>query len=308
MPTGKQAAILKGAVLFFLLIGVLGTAFSYWVGGQLVAPRPAAIGLPPADLHAQSVDIATDSGVIRGWWINGDPVKGAVLLLHGIRANRLAMVGRARLLSRHGYSVLLVDLQAHGESPGDAITLGLRESTGVQAARAWIKLRHPGRPVAAIGVSLGGASILLGPSPVGFDAVVLEAVYPDARQALQNRMAMRFGGAAPLLSKLLEMQVRPRLGVSLEKLRPIDHIAGIGAPVMIVAGGRDQHTTPAESRALYARARAPKELLILPDAAHQDFERHSPSIYEKHVITFLDQALHAPCLDPNANCGMSSQL
>jgi uncharacterized protein len=56
-----------------------------------------------------------------------------VLLLHGVRADRLAMVSRAQLLTRQGFSVLLIDLQAHGATPGEAITLGYRESTDVVA-------------------------------------------------------------------------------------------------------------------------------------------------------------------------------
>lgn len=291
MTLRKRNAVLKGAALLFAFLGLSGLAFSYWVGGQLLAPRPAAIGPPPADLHAEPVAITGESGSIHGLWIPGRADKPSVLLLHGIRANRLAMVGRARLLAKHGYSVLLIDLSAHGESPGDVITLGLHESAGVQSAREWIQTKRPGWPIAAIGVSLGGASILLGPSPSGFDAVVLEAVYPDAQSALQNRMAMRFGRAAPALGKLLEMQVKPRLGISLDQLRPIDHIAAIGAPVMVIAGGRDRHTTPAQSAALFARAKDPKEYWLLPQAAHQDFQRLDPAGYEARAIGFLQQHL-----------------
>lgn len=306
MLTSKRNAVLKGTALFFILLGASGLAFSYWVGGQLVAPRPTVIGPPPADLHAVPVVIAGKPRPIHGWWISGDTDKGSALLLHGIRANRTAMVGRARLLAKHGYSVLLVDLQAHGESSGEAITLGLRESAGVQSAREWIRSRRPSKPIAAIGVSLGGASILLGPSPSGFDAVVLEAVYPDAQRALRNRMAMRFGYAAPLLSRLLEVQIKPRLGISMDKLRPIDHIAAIGAPVMVIAGGRDQHTTPAESAALFARAKDPKEYWLLAQAAHQDFQHLDPAGYEARVMGFLqhhlpDRAASAPSATASAS-------
>lgn len=294
MPRHRNSALLKWTALFLFLFAVLGLASSYWVGGQLLAPRMVLIGPAPDDLHAESVVIPGQAGPIHGWWISGDMDKASVLLLHGIRANRTAMLGRARLLARHGYSVLLIDLQAHGESPGQAITLGLRESAGVQSAREWIRHKRPGKPVGAIGVSLGGASVLLGPSPSGFDAIVLEAVYPDARQALRNRLAMRWGAVpAPWLGRLLEVQVKPRLGISLEQLRPIDHIADVVAPVLVIAGGRDRHTTPAESAALFSRARIPKEYWLLTKAAHQDFLRADPAGYENRVLGFLEHNLIA---------------
>ncbi|HZF99014.1 MAG TPA: alpha/beta hydrolase, partial [Pseudoxanthomonas sp.] len=200
----------------------------------------------------------------------GDSGKASVLLLHGIRANRLAMVGGARMLAKHGYSVLLIDLPAYGESAGRAITFGVNESHGVQSARRWIGSRDLGsrsRPSAS-----HWAAILLAPSPAGFDALVLEAVCPDARRALQNRMRMRVGPAAPVLGELLEWRLEPRLQISLDQLRPIDPIDAVGASVMVIAGGRDRHTAPAESAELFATARSPKWYWLLPQAAHQDFE------------------------------------
>lgn len=279
-----------------LLLSFCGAAGLGWLGGSLVAPRPAVVGAPPADLAARNVRIAVPQAPpVAGWWIAGKPGHASVLLLHGIRADRRAMLGRARLLAARGYAVLLVDLPAHGESPGDAITLGWREAAAVTAARDWMRRERPGEKRAVIGVSLGGASVLLGPQPSGFDAVVLEAVYSEARQAIHNRIAMRLGDtAATLFSPLLTMQAGWRLGIPVRQLSPIDRIASVGAPVLVVAGGRDRHTLPAESRAMYDRARAPKSFWLLPDAAHVDFQAHDPAGYADRVVGFLDQQLATP--------------
>lgn len=278
-----------------LLLCAAGAAGLWWLGGTLVAPRPAVVGPPPADLHAREVSIAVPQAPpVAGWWIAGEPGRASVLLLHGIRSDRRAMRGRARLLSQHGYAVLLVDLPAHGESPGDAITLGWREAAAVTAARDWMQQQRPGEKRAVIGVSLGGASVLLGPQPSGFDAVVLEAVYSDARQAIRNRIAMRLGDTASRLSPVLAMQAEIRLGIPVDQLSSITRIAGLGAPVLLVAGGRDAHTLPAESRAMYERANAPKSFWLLPDAAHVDFQAHDPEGYADRVIGFLTRQLDDP--------------
>lgn len=214
-----------------------------------------------------------------------------MLLLHGIRADRRAMLERARLLSRHGYAVLLVDLPAHGESAGKAITLGWREAVSVTAARDWMHRQRPSEKLAVTGVSLGGASVLLGPQPSGFDAVVLEAVYSNARQAIRNRIAMRLGDSLAGLSPLLEMQARWRLDIPVECLAPIDRIQDLGAPVLLIAGGRDRHTLPRESRVMFQRARQPKAFWLLPEAGHVDYQAHDPDGYADHVIGFLDRHL-----------------
>jgi len=47
-----------------------------------------------------------------------------VILLHGYGANRVEMVGRAGLLAKHGYGVLLYDQRASGESEGEFRSFG----------------------------------------------------------------------------------------------------------------------------------------------------------------------------------------
>lgn len=154
--------------------------------------------------------------------------------------------------------------------------------------------QRPGEKRAVIGVSLGGASVLLGPQPSGFDAVVLEAVYSDARQAIRNRIAMRLGNTAAGLSPLLSMQTGARLGIPVAHLAPMARIDGLGAPLLLIAGGRDQHTLATESRAMYERAQPPKSFWLLPDAAHVDFHAHDPAGYEQRVVRFLDRQLDTP--------------
>jgi uncharacterized protein len=230
------------------------------------------------------------SAGLAAWWVRVTPERGAVLLLHSIRADRRSMLPRARLLLQEGFSVLLVDLQAHGESPGDTITLGFRESGNARAALAWLRSRSQGR-VGVIGTSLGGVAVLLGPQPSGFDAVVLEAVYPDVRTAIQNRIRIRLGPLAPALAPLLLVQLRPRLGAGPDDLRPILRIARLGAPVLVVAGELDRHTTLAESEALFGAASPPKELWIVAGAHHQDFLAKDPAGYREHVVRFLRRHL-----------------
>ena len=199
------------------------------------------------------------------------------------------MVGRARFLHRHGYSVLLFDLQAHGESVGDRITFGYLESDDARAAIAFMRRRLPGRPLAAIGFSLGGAACVLGKHPVEVDALVLEAVFSDVRQAVLNRLRIRFGPLAPLLAPLLIQQIKPRMGISPEQLCPAQSIRSIRAPVLVVAGGRDRRTTLSDSEQLYTAAPEPKELWIVVDAGHEDFHQFAPEAYEERVLRFLGE-------------------
>lgn len=275
-------------LLMFIAIG----GGSWFVAGQLIAPQLMTIPAPPPAWHAESVSIAVpQANPVRGWWVPGKTESPSVLLLHGIRSHRGSMIGRANTLLARGYSVLLIDLPGHGESTAEMITLGVKESAAVVAAREWIQQHNPGQKIGVIGTSLGGASVLLGPMPSPFDAVVLEAVYSTAHHAIENRLVVYVGTIGAWLTPLLEWQIEPRLGVKPEALSPIDRIAALGAPVLIVAGGKDQRTTLEESQALFQRAKAPKQFWVLPTAGHEDFYARDPQGYETQVIGFLESYL-----------------
>jgi len=283
MTARRVAGVFLGAFL-------VGLALVWHLGSVLVAPSPARL-TAPTDLAVETVSIPS-RGAIAGWFVAGRQGGGAVLLLHGVRANRSAMLGRARFLAARGFAVLLIDLQAHGESPGDAITFGARESADVRAALAWLRGRLPREHVGVIGCSLGGAAALLGPQPLGADAVVLEAVYPAVEAAVTNRIAIRLGRPlARLLAPLLVAQLHPRLGIGPSELRPIDHIAALGAPVLLVAGSEDAHTTPADTERLFVAAAEPKNLWMVPGAAHVDLYAFAGPEYEQRVGAFLRNAL-----------------
>jgi uncharacterized protein len=158
------------------------------VGLSLSAPKPATVGAPPSDLAAEDVTIPSASGAtLSGWFVKGQPGSGVVVLMHGMWGSRIGMVRRAQLLNAAGFSVLLFDFQAHGESPGRHITFGLLESLDARAAVAYVRQRLPGERVGAIGDSGGGAAALLGPTPLAVDALVLEGVYADIGAAIANR-------------------------------------------------------------------------------------------------------------------------
>ena len=266
------------------------------VGLFLSAPARAIVGAAPADFPVETVSIASGSGAtLRGWFVPGRPGAGAVVLMHGVHGNRLAMLRRARLFNTEGFAVLLFDFQAHGESTGARITFGHREGQDAAAAVAYMRARLPNERVGAIGSSLGGAAALLAPEPLKVDALVVEAVYPDIGAATANRIRAVLGPIAGVvaspIASLFELLLPPFLGVTAADLRPIDRIANVRAPILLAAGTRDDRTTIAEARAMFARAGEPKRLWAVEGAGHVDFEGFAPAEYRDHVLAFMVETL-----------------
>jgi len=267
---------------------------------MLSAPVPREIGPVPETLPgAVAVSFPSASGSrIRAWFAPGRPERGSVVLAHARHGDRRGVLGRAEFLHEAGYSVLLFDAQAHGESPGLRVTFGHLEALDAAAAVSFVKTRERDSPVAFLGVSQGGAAALLGPSPLPVSALVLEAVYTTLPEAVANRIAIRLGEPGRWLTSLLLWQIEPRLGVSAEALAPIRGIRNVEAPLLLVAGERDRHATLDQSRTLFGAAPEPKEMWVVPGAAHQDFHRLAPGEYEDRILGFLDRTLRGAANEP----------
>jgi len=243
--------------------------------------------------------VPSDSGAqISGWHLQPLSSHGVVVLVHGIHESRRAMLERARRLFERGYATVLIDLQAHGESTGDTITLGYRERHDVRVAVAYARKEHPGAPVGLIGVSLGGAAALLS-GTLHVDALVVESVYPEIGRAIHNRVAARLGSIAGVPTWLLLLQLKPRLGIAPSDLRPIDQIADAGCPILVISGSEDRHTPASEAEELYAAAREPKEFWLVEGAGHEDLHAFSRVDYETRVLGFLDRHLRNPDIPPS---------
>jgi len=159
---GNNPRSVRRLIIIFtvLLAGFGGCVFL--AGSVLLAPARASISEASLPLPHEKVEFRGASGnVLHGWYVPASNALGTIVLMHGVRANRLSMVGRAEMLHRAGYSVLLFDFQAHGESPGSHITMGYLESADARAAVAYARSRAAGQFIGAIGVSLGGVQGLV---------------------------------------------------------------------------------------------------------------------------------------------------
>lgn len=278
-----------------VILGAIG------VGELLSGAAPTSVdslsGPVSSDFPVESVRIPVGgrSGEadadVHGWLKRGVQGGGTVLLVHSIRSNRVEMLSRASFLNAEGYGVLLIDLQAHGETPGERITFGARESEDVETSVAYLRKNFPSERIAAIGVSLGAAAIVLAKHALKLDAVVLESLHPTIEEAVENRLRLHLGEFGPALSPLLLSQLSFRLNLTPEELSPIARIGDLNAPLLLISGTDDRHTTVAETERLFAAARQPKALWIVPGGGHFNMHAYAGKEYEDRILDFLGRYL-----------------
>jgi uncharacterized protein len=266
------------------VVFILSTIFVWYVGSYLSKPVNQTISMP-----AEFEKIIFNG--THGSYLKSENTKICALLMHGVRSNRTSLINRSKFLHELGISSLLIDLQAHGETPGDIITFGIKESIDARNGVDYLRNIKSCQKIFAIGQSLGGASALLGNGPINVDALILESVFPTIEDAVRNRIEARIGAIGKIAAPLLYWQIPLRTTASLSDLKPINVLPKLSIPVFIISGSIDKHTTAEETIRMFNAAKEPKQLWIVEGAAHQDLFAFNQKLYKEKIMKFIQDYL-----------------
>jgi len=229
-----------------------------------------------------------DTRLVGRWFPHPNPT-GAVLLVHGIGAEKLQFLPSLRPLHDRGYEIMTFDQRNHGESDGLTTTLGVIEQEDV--VRAWNVLLEmtAGRRVTRLlfGISIGGTAAQLAlPKLDKLDGLILDSTLADVADVAARRLPVIGGLAVPMLHGLgIDVLVcgQAALGV-----RPIDAIrANDTLPVLILHCRNDPLIPFEHARRLAARYGPRATLVPLAGHGHAIGFYEDPTTYENALASFV---------------------
>ena len=228
-----------------------------------------------ADLRDVSID-ASDGSHLQGWFARPtDANEDAVILLHGVGDNRQGMMGFAELFLSHGFTVLVPDSRAQGESGGDFPTYGLMESDDVHRWFDWLAVQQHPKCVFGMGESMGAAIVLQAVKTTQFCAVVAESSFASFRQIAYVRVGQFFQTGTWLgrivLRPAVEMAFlygRLTHGVNLVDASPEGSVVGIHVPILLIHGLADSNIPHQQSERIRVHNPADIVLWEVPFAGH----------------------------------------
>jgi len=241
----------------------------------------------------------SDDGIqLAGWYIPAGsgigPQGPTVILAHRYEGNKSTMLAHAALL-HEDYNLILFDFRNHGQSGGDQTTQGMREQDDVRAMVDWLERRKGPQQIAVLGVSMGGASVLAeAVSDERIDAVILDSTQATASGAVQAILQREGyplalpGSWAVLLGTLL------RTGEDISAVDPLEQVAQLASPLLIIEGGRDDAVGPTAGQDLEAAAKAADRdarLAVCASAGHAQSLEACPGDYRDWVLGFLSRSL-----------------
>ncbi len=264
-----------------------------------VHPPRYRLHIPPSMFNADYENVAfaaKDGVVLKGWFIrpmtDGNEAP-AIIICHGVGANKSDFTEFAVHLSRRGYAVLLFDFRAHGESGGSRTSLGYYEQEDVLGALSYLKTRKEvdSRRIGIYGFSLGGATAILAASKTdGFRAIVADSAFTSLRDQAKNTVTGFYHLPSFPFFPLVVFAYEAYFRTSIDAVSPIRSIAALAeTPILIIAGEEDKLIPSENAKRLYAAAREPKEIWIIPGADHGGNQVTAGDAYEKKVGGFFDK-------------------
>ena len=217
------------------------------------------------------LSLVTDDGVcLAAARIPGPPdALGTIVLVHGFsQSSRMPRIHTfAHRLARRVH-VIVPDLRGHGAS-GGLCSLGAKEPLDVKAA---VEAADPSLPVVTVGISLGGAAVLLHGGTyrgvAGVVAVSAPAWWGPSETPATRRIHRYATTAAG--RRFLAVFMRTRLAEVCEGVPHAEAQAAAIAPAftLVVADPADHYFAEAHPRTIYRWANEPKDLWLLPGTGH----------------------------------------
>jgi alpha-beta hydrolase superfamily lysophospholipase len=247
--------------------------------------QPETVGIP--DLV--TVGFRSSDGLgVEGWYVR--PHNNAiVVVMHGTSADRASMVMEIRILASAGFGILAFDWAGYGRSEGQA-HWGADEQAALEAALDWLGTQGEVDPhrVGGLGFSMGGYILAqVASRDARLRAVVLEATPSD----IVEQASAGFSRWGPI-TRLPALAALTQAGMPIHDPPPRQVIGRIAPrPVLVLGGSEDKAIPESMTWDLYEAAQMPKELWIIPGAAHGRYAQSVPLEYSRRLVDFFARTL-----------------
>lgn len=291
-------------ILLGLLVVIGALCACYWGAGVILHPPlmsrmetfPEQYGLR----YEKAAFKTRDGLTLKGWWIpspKGDSELRTLIMCHGWGDNKGELLKYTHYLSETaGFNLLYFDNRSHGESEGEVTTIGALETIDFDAAVTYLKENKPEhvKRLGAFGLSMGAAVACMSlPDHPEVKAAFLESPFTDFRVVTRrwawNNLKVPYFPLVPITMWFLRWKVSdPKV----DTYSPIRFVARIAPrPLLIVGGSEDRLMTEGDVRRLFDAAKEPKQLWIIPGAAHAKCHDVAGLEYETRVAGFFNKNL-----------------
>jgi len=236
---------------------------------------PDALSLNYEEVWLPVTGDKSPTGALHGWWIPASsPAVGTLLFVHGNGKNVGANVEQAGFFQQLGFDVFLFDYRGYGKSFGPFPTEAQVYEDAEVALNYLCQQRGiPTSEIVVYGHSLGGAI-----------AIDLATRYPDLGGLI---IESSFTSLRDMVTHTGQYNLFPIDLILHQKFDSIAKVPSLSMPILLIHGTRDRTTPYQMSQTLFDAIAAPKQLLFVPDADHNDAATVGTQDYVQAVRHFI---------------------
>jgi alpha-beta hydrolase superfamily lysophospholipase len=237
-----------------------------------------------------TVRLRTASGRdIEGWYIPTDSASaGTVILFHSLFGNKGQLLKPAEDFRKLGYSVLLIDVRAHGNSEGSVTTIGFREAEEVKLANDYI-LQRGEKNIFFWGFSMGAVELMKAVADYGLkpSGIIIEMPFLSLKTHLEGR-ARTLGFPEEPFALLTSFWIGVERGFNGWKFKTDKYAAKINCPVLMQYGKDDKLVLSYETEKIFeSLASTDKKLVAYEGIGHSLIALLDPANWEREVREFV---------------------
>lgn len=237
------------------------------------------------------VEIDTIPGTfdLEIWKLDMEPSKGIVALFHGYRASKSSLWKEALAFYRMGYSVILVDFRAAGNSEGHVCSIGYFEAEDVQSVTNWCETQYPDQKVFLYGASMGAAAIMRAVSDLKTtpDAIMLQSPFASMLGAAKSRFKLMEVPSFPS-AHLLTFWGGYINDFDAFSHNPTDYAKNIKCPTLLIHGQLDNRVSWEETKSIFDHLDGYKELATFGKSGHESILNREEANWVYLVTNFME--------------------
>ncbi len=282
----------RSTLLIGLMLGYVAVAWVYASGtlSGTVTERPTPVigGIVEEPVALSNGDIDLDAG----FYTNPADGSCAVVLLHGVNADRSDVLRYAPLYWDLGCSLFSFDHRDHGRSTAADRTYGFYESVDARLAIEWVTERTGLAPsqIGLHGISYGAAAaleVLEIRDDLAF--VVADSPYSSMRRVVAETAADTLWVIEPLVRPLAFFLIEQRAEMNAGEVAPVAAVVGKTTPILVMHTAGDEEV-PVEHSERVAAANSSIERHVLEgDGIHLGAYRINSEQYTDIVDEFIER-------------------
>lgn len=229
------------------------------------------------------------------WFPQGDQKK-TVICFHGYTSQGMKdYIGLSGYYLKKGYSMLLVDERAHGQSEGTYIGFGCLDRMDALGWINWVK-ENCGEDAEILlhGTSMGGATVLMTSSldlPPQVKGIISDCAFTSPKEVFTHVLkSMMHLPAFPMI-QIADLLNRKLAGYGLDDCNAAREVKKARVPILFIHGSGDTFVPCHMCETMYKNCRAPKQKLIIEGAAHAESYYKDTLRYENALNEFTGKIM-----------------